>query len=199
MLVRRTMGDATQAVSQAGNIAAGVVPAVAGSSVAGILGVSAAVAVPIVGAAIVGITAGIVALINSGCGQSCIITSQWADQAGELLVRNLHAYDALPRPRTRAQQAAALANFDAIWNWLVQQCSQVSGGAGENCIKDRQAGACHWKDASGQCWNWFSGMRDPIAHDPDVVDDATAALSVFSRPGADLLVAAGLLLVGMLL
>jgi hypothetical protein len=32
----------------------------------------------------------------------------------------------------------------------------------------------------GACWNWFSGYRDPIANDPDVVSDENAAVSSVS-------------------
>lgn len=112
----------------------------------------------------------------SGCGPSCVVTSQWANQAEALLKKNLQAYLALPSPRTQSVQAAFLQNFDAIWNHLAQQCGQVSGPAGQNCIADRQEGACKWKDA-GQCWNWFVGYRDPIANDATVPDALPTPMS----------------------
>lgn len=150
-------------------------PALASSAVAaGIL--PAALAVPIVGAAFAGIFIGIEALLNSGCGQSCVVTSNWANQAEGWLKQNLAAYMALPTPRAESAQAAYLANFDKIWDYLVQECSSPGlSTAGRNCIADRQAGACKWRSSDGQCFNWFSGYRDPIANDPNVVPDSAAS------------------------
>src|SRR5262249_7856588 len=84
-------------------------------------------------------------------------------------------------PRPRSVQQVSVANFDAIWNTLLQQCNQPGlGGAGQACINDRKSGACKWKTigqpdpgtpATGQCWNWFTGYRDPIANDGQVYDD----------------------------
>jgi hypothetical protein len=68
---------------------------------------------------------------------------------------------------------------------LEQYCGQPSlGQAGQNCITDRERGACKYQtsgcalstgtppvwgcgaNGSGnQCWNWFIGYRDPIAND----------------------------------
>jgi hypothetical protein len=152
---------------------------VAGGALATAAAIPASLAIPIVGAAFAGIWLGIQAILNSGCGQSCVITSNWANQAEALLKKNLAAYQALPTPRAQSAQAAYLANFDSVWNYLVQECSAPSlGTAGQHCISDRQAGGCHYK-ANGQCWNWFVGYRDPIANDPNVVPD-TAAQTVTS-------------------
>lgn len=188
------LGDATDAAvaQKVGAVAGTVVPVIPGvaSSVASIVGVTAAAAIPIIGAAIAGITIGIAVLLNSGCGQTCIITSNWANQAEALIRQNLTAYFSLAKPRAQSAQAIALANFDAIWNKLVAECSSPQvGNAGVHCISDRQAGACVWKQTAtysadimaagepqiGQCWNWFSGYRDPIANDPNVVPDSQSA------------------------
>lgn len=186
----------------------GIATPIAGTALASTLGISASLAVPIVGAAFAGIFLGIRALLNSGCGQTCVITSNWANQAEDLLKKNLQAYMALPAPRAKSAQQAYLANFDAIWNYLAQECSNPQlGDAGKRCISDRQAGACKWRDAAGQCFNWFIGYRDPIANDPNVVDDSVAAQasqagaalqSVISGPNTGLLLlAVGLVAVGL--
>jgi hypothetical protein len=229
---KRGFGDA-QSIASGFQFGAGIAAPVAapvigtalsttGSLAAGatILGMAPALAVPLIGAALVGVTFAITKLIqNSGCGPTCVITSQWANQAEPLLRQNLNAYFALPKPRSRTAQQAALVNFDAVWNQLVQYCSQANvGNAGKRCISDRQAGACTWKQAAdygadiqaagepamGQCWNWFSGYRDPIANDPNVVPDAQAALSssvgsLFSGGGSlsPLLLLAGALALGV--
>lgn len=177
-------------------------PAAAAGGTATILGLSATVAVPIIGAALAGLTFAVTKLIaNSGCGPTCIKSSDYANQAGDLMAKNLNAYLALPAPRSQTAQRVALANFDQLWSQLVNLCTndpQLAGTtAGRNCIADRQQGACKWKasaggwtrDASGSwsykpwgaagsgsdCWNWFIGMRDPIQNDPAVAPDPQAA------------------------
>lgn len=171
--------------------------------IAGAIGGS--LAVPLVGAAFAGIFIGIEALLNSGCGQSCVITSNWANQAEALLKQNLAAYLALPVPRAESAQAAYLANFDKVWAYLVQECSSPGlSTAGKNCIADRQEGACKWKTASGQCFNWFSAYRSPIQNDPNVVPDESSATSAIAGAAASvgispwLLGGAALLLIGAL-
>jgi hypothetical protein len=194
-----TAAGTAQGVQIAGSTATPVVSAVAGGSVASILGVSTAVAIPIIGAAIAGVTFLVADLIkNSGCGQTCIETSQWANQAEPLLQQNIQAYFSVPAPRSQSQQNASLANFYAVWARLVQMCSDPStGDAGKRCISDRQSGACTWHQSTawvslgipgepqpGECWNWFSGYRDPIANDPNVVADSVGSLATSALSAA---------------
>lgn len=147
-----------------------------------------------VGAAIAGLIAvgSAIAGIFSGCGQTCIIASQDANKVGDFLTQNLQHYLSAPI-HYKSLQAAALNNFDFAWKALVQACSDPSlGSAGQRCISDRQQGACKWTSSPGgwqqvngkwtyiypgpagsgsACWNYFVGMRDPIANDPTVVPD----------------------------
>lgn len=186
-----------------------------------ILGMAPALAVPIIGAAIAGVSILAMKLIqNSGCGPTCIQASDYANQAEPLLRQNLNAYFSQPKPRSQSQQAAALETFDNIWAQLVKLWSDPAlGNAGKRGISDRQAGACTWKQNAtysadimaagepqlGQCWNWWSGYRDPIANDSNVVSDAQAAISngtgsLFSGGGASplgLLALAGLVIAGV--
>ena len=158
----------SQIVGTVGGTVSPVVTAAAAPATAAALGITASLAVPIVGAAFAGVLLGVEMLMNSGCGEACVVTSQWADQAEAYLKQNLAKYFSLSS-RTTSDQQSALNIFDAIWAGLVQRCSQPGlSTAGKNCITDRQAGACKWKDAQGQCFNWFSGYRDPIANDTDV-------------------------------
>jgi len=126
--------------------------------------------------------------VGSGCGNSCVLSSQYANQAESIFQQNITTYFSLSAPRDSAAQAAALRVFDSIWTDLVTQCSNPSlGTAGKNCISDRQSGACKWKatadspwpggPAQGACWNWFNAYRDPIANDPNVVADSVSSIA----------------------
>ena len=178
----------TQLVQQAGSVASvgtvAAIQATVGASGGTILGMSASLAAPIIGAAILGVTLAIEAILNSGCGQTCIIATGWANNAAVQLEQNITAYFGNPAPRTAEMKAQALANFDNVWNYLVTQCSSPAlGNAGVSCIQDRQAGACKWtqtgqpefpgQPAFGACWNWFNAYRDPIANDPAIVTQIT--------------------------
>jgi hypothetical protein len=159
-----------------------------GGAMGTFLGMAPALAVPVVGAAIAAVGVAIMAILNSGCGQTCIETSQWANQAEPLLQQNIDSYFAIPAPRPQSVQAAAVNNFMQIWNRLVALCTQPGlGNAGKNCIADRQSGACKWhatatgaypgQPAQGQCWNWWNGYHDPIANDTQTYNDALGAQS----------------------
>ena len=143
--------------------------------------------------------------VGSGCGETCVLSTKYANDAEKLLQQNHDAYFAHPAPRDPSLQKFHLMAFDTIWNDLVQQCSNPSlGNAGKRCISDRQRGACVWK-SNGQCWNWFLGYRDNIASDPDVaqpsvtsaVGNLLQSAGVSSNLAAPLLIG-GLLLIGVL-
>jgi hypothetical protein len=182
----RGMGQnsVVQGVVSGASAAAGVASLVPGGQIVG---------------AILALGAQMTALLSkvfSGCGQTCVLTSDAANKLGDLMSQNVHLYVTQP-VRTQSMQAAALANFDNAWNQLVQYCGQPSmSTAGKNCISDRQSGACKWKSSPGgwqqqngtwvytwpgaagsgtTCWNYFVGMRDPIANDPAVQPDSVLA------------------------
>lgn len=174
--------SAQQLVGQVGGASSGIVAATAGPALATALGISASLAVPIVGAVFAGVLAGVEAILNSGCGQSCVITSNWADDAEQVLQKNAAAYFSLATPRPASAQTQALSVFDQVWQYLYSNCNNAQlGTAGVNCIKDRQAGGCKWKMTNqpqyplgpvpGDCFNWFVEYRDPIANDPNVISD----------------------------
>lgn len=203
----RFRGLGASSTLQLGEQAAGVAAGAGGAALAVSAASTAAAAagttlslastvIPFVGPAIAAATIIIEAIMNSGCGQTCIVATGFANQANAALQQNIEAYF---QPRmvngtynpsitlTTESQAAALANFDQFWAWLQQQCSNTNlGDAGVRCITDRQAGACTWKQpassvppwgtpAAGACWNWFNGYRDPIANDTNVAPGATLA------------------------
>jgi len=212
------LGDAastSKTVGVVGSLGASAATAVIGSIAAHegtILGLSATsllpVVGPILGAAVMGLQ---VLIANSGCGQTCIITSEWANQAAAQLQKVLDGYFALPAPRTDAQKAVAVAAFNSVWSTLQQQCSQPgTGNAGVRCITDRQAGACTWRQKFapvypgepniGECWNWFNGYLQPIQQDPTIPDPETPVSDIFSGGSSSLLplaAIAGLVLLGV--
>jgi hypothetical protein len=183
--VRPGMGATSgQIALSAGQVGASTATqiAVATGAIGGPVGIAIGAGIALAGLAIQ-------AIMNSGCGQTCIVSTQFANQANDALQKNIAAYFAIPAPRPLSAQRAALANFDQLWNWLGQQCSNAQlGAAGQRCITDRQQGACTWHQsadtvppwgtpAAGACWNWFNGYRDPIANDPNVYDDSQVLLS----------------------
>ncbi len=214
-VLTRGMGDAiqdyqiglhtTQQQVQAGSaigsgVATAAVGAIAshlaatGGSILGLTSASLSAAVPFIGPALMGATLLAQYLIaNSGCGQTCIITSQWANQAADALQQLKDAYFALPAPRTQTQKALTLAGMNDLMKQLKQACGQPgTGDAGRRCISDRQAGACVWHQTKtpvypgdpqiGECWNWDNGYfqavrQDPVVPDPTVADTVSSDLS----------------------
>jgi hypothetical protein len=187
MYMARGMGATPgQAVAIGGSLATPIVAHFAGAAVASALGISAAVAVPIVGAAFAGVLMGVQALLNSGCGPACVQTSEWANEAEKILTDNLDAYFSIPAPRPESARQAYIGIFNAVWDGLQQRCGQPGlSTAGRNCIQDRQRGACKWRQRAGaaslrypgepqpgECWNWFTGYLDPVLQDSQVVPDS---------------------------
>jgi hypothetical protein len=95
--------------------------------------------------------------IGEGCGPTCVQATSIVNQAEPTFKMNVDYYNA-----GKIDQATALSNFDQMWIAVQQACGAIPGVAGQNCISDRQAGACKWKDENGQCWNWFTGYHDPL-------------------------------------
>ncbi len=159
------MGFSQTGVGGVGVFTAALAPAIAGSGPAAPFVAVALILAPFL--------IKLFATMAKGCGESCVLTSDAANEVEKVLKQNLAMYQA--SGHTRAEQRAALDNFDLVWNQLVQFCGQPqfqTTKAGRNCVEDRKAGACVWRDSSGQCWNWFSGYRDPIANDLGVKPDA---------------------------
>lgn len=188
-----TMGTsqlASYATATAGGITAAILPLVGLGPIGGIVAAGTALISQIIS-------------MFHGCGQSCTLTSQAADQIESGIKQIIAAYQA--SGHTASEQAAALQQFDAVWAKLVEYCGQPSfGQAGQNCTADRQAGACKWKsspfgwtqvDGSWQwvesgpngsgssCWNWFNGYRDQIAKDPNVRPDTPAVTAAAQALG----------------
>jgi hypothetical protein len=138
----------------------------------------AAWVIPVIGAAVAGVALALTAWFSRKGPRQKVQTTQIVNELEPMLQKNVAGY--LSGPRTVSSQAQALANFDAVWNALVENCRiEEMGDPGVRCVEDRQAGSCQWKEA-GQCWNWFIGYRDPIANDPNVKPDPTIGQEVGS-------------------
>jgi hypothetical protein len=201
---------ALQTVSSAGSIAAGTAP----------MWTQAAWAIPVIGAAVAGITLGLVALFSRKGPEQKVASTQLVNDIAAKMEENKAAYFA--GPRTVSSQAQALANFDALWAYLVQQLSDPELGKwGKRAIFERQpVGTCTAQQAEeadeslADCGKYSMARdnRDPIANDPEVkpdpilgetgelIDSVTGELwkGVTSGGSGSLLVAAGLLLLAAL-
>lgn len=131
-----------------------------------------------VGAAIAGLIAvgSLVANMFHGCGQTCIIATQDVNKFESQVFRpNLDAYRNAPI-HTKSLQAAALNNFDTAATALRQALSDPSlGAAGQRGISERlvRGGTAPWCPNPGHTGcDWYALYRDPIANDPNVVDDS---------------------------
>jgi hypothetical protein len=159
--------------SLGGNIAAGVVPAALASSAtaaaggvassASILGMSLGVAVPVIGAAIAGVTAMIGIWISNNAKYHAqeTATTHIVDEAEKFMQQNLDAWN--QSQKTKSEQEQGIANYNAIWAQVVQACNQQQyGDPGQRCIHDRERGGK---------WPWPTYFLDPIANDPNVQPD----------------------------
>ena len=176
-------------VSSAGTIMAGTAP----------LWTQAAWAIPVIGGIVAGVALALTAWFNRKGPKQKVQTTKIVNELEPMLQENLRGYQ--QGPHTVSSQAQALANFDAVWNTLVENCElEQYGDPGKRCIADRKAGSCQWQEG-GTCWNWFVGYRDPIANDPNVRPDPLSAVSDIGAAAQQLFAGVmpsggGLLLVG---
>lgn len=153
-------------VASSGAIAAGTVPAilVATHAIA-----ASSVAVPIIGAAIAGVTLAVGMFLNrnSAYFARASATTHIVDEAETLLKNNLAAWN--QSDKYQSEQRQALENFNSIWNQVVQSCSAPQfEEQGRNCVSERSRGGK---------WDWFSYYYDPIANDPNVKPDPITTTS----------------------
>lgn len=124
--------------------------------------------IPVIGPIIAGVTFGISKLFNRQGPRQKVATTLIVDKVEPLLQQNLNGY--MSGPRNISSQAQALANFDAGWTYVVNNCQiPEMGDPGIRCVRERQAG--------GQ-WDWFARYRDPIANDTQVSADAVTRVTV---------------------
>lgn len=159
--------SAGQSVTQSVVLSAPSIAGQIGSQVAGSAAWAGA-AVPLIGAAVAGVTMLLTAMYKRNAQKEG--ATKVVNELEPQLTVNKDGY--LNGPRTVSSQAQALANFDAMWNMVVQACSDPSlGKAGQRCISERQrGGTAPWCPTGTGC-DWFILYRDPIANDPEVKPD----------------------------
>lgn len=122
----------------------------------------------------------------AGCGQSCVVTSQMANQAQAGLEQLKSSYFALPVHYASAQ-AGTLAYMDQIFAWLRQACGNPQmGSAGVNCIQERlvRGAPAPWCPNPGHVGcDWITAYRDAVANDPAVVPDPSPVSAVAAAFG----------------
>lgn len=128
--------------------------------------------------------------VGSGCGQACIEATNLVNQAEPALLQNLQDYE-----NGVIDQATAQSNYNQIWQSIVTACGAISGSAGQNCISERQQGACQWKatgtpptpysPAVGSCWNWYNAYYTPLTYPPTNAPASTAASTAASTVSSD--------------
>lgn len=149
------LGDAAKQVSTFGGAAATAVPGV----LVGMHTIAAtSLAVPIIGAAIAGVTLAITALLSRKGPKQKVYTTSIVNEAEPLLQQNLSAF--MASPKTQADKDAAVANFNDLWDRVVLSCNTPElGEPGQRCINDRKRG-------STKGYDWFALYLDPIVNTP---------------------------------
>lgn len=164
---------ASVAASTGVTLGAGAVTGVlAGLHAAGAIGGTAAAGVA-AGALTFGIGAAaalVMAFLSRQGPKQKVATTQIVNQVEPLMQQNVAAWNA--SDKTCADQAVALANFDALWNSVVNACANPAlGDPGHSCLDDRLPAGVQFNYntfniVGNGMYNWFSYYRDPIANDP---------------------------------
>lgn len=177
-------GETAQAiVGTGGAAAASLLPTVT----------TAAWAVPVVGAAVAGVTLALGLIFNRKSGRQKVAATKIVESIQEQLQANLDGY--MAGPRTRSSQAAALANYDAAWAWLSSTDGLLNpelGDVGKRSLAER---------APNGRYALQPYYRDPIANDPEVKPDpanVAAQLEQAALGNPWLIPAAALIAIGVL-
>lgn len=178
-----TLGD----LKTAAGITAG-----AASAAAGIMGALSATATAT--AIATGIGAAVVALVGigyaiagifSGCGQTCVLSTEAANAAGDRLNAILSAYKSAPVHYVSLQRGA-LTLVVGTMQALCNACSNPAlGDAGKRCISERlvRGGTAPWCPNAGHVGcDYLATFYDPIANDKTVVPDPVSAGAAGPQP-----------------
>ncbi len=164
-------------ISSAVGVAGGTVAAVASTGALLAIGIGAQ-AVPIIGTIVGGIALAVAALgIGNGCGETCTASTAVVNKIEPYLKQNVQAAGDQASANggclTSAEQQTLVANFNQLWQYVVDNCNQVGGPGGKQCVADR---------IRGGKWDWFVYYLDPImaipvCPPPSVVQSAATSLA----------------------
>jgi hypothetical protein len=121
--------------------------------------------IPIIGPMVAAATLGLGLIFNRKSARQKVAATQDANAAEDKLKQLVQGY--LDGPRTKVRQAWALSVVDQTFAWLQSQdgCGNPDlGEAGQRCINERIGPA-------PRRFDWIAWYRDPIANDPQVIDD----------------------------
>lgn len=188
----------TQIGIQAGSIVASTVgtTVVAPALVNAGIFAAASTAIPVIGAAVAGITLA-VSYLAQGCGATCTMTSNFVNQVEPYMKQNVEAWQSSGKSCAEKQQC--ISNFEILWQKVEDYCNNSQfGDAGKRCISDRSRGGK---------WDWFSYYLDPIQNDTcsdlkvvnGILDPVTTALASTGIDSTSLLAIGALVLGGMFL
>jgi hypothetical protein len=112
--------------------------------------------------------------IGEGCGVTCTQATAIVNQAEPAFVANVMQYEA-----GQITQQQAIDTYNNLWSAMAVACHAIPGTAGQDCLSDRQQGACTWKQTAdgdtlglpgvpdvGECWNWYLGYYVPLTYPP---------------------------------
>lgn len=156
------------------------------------IGITAAM-VPFIGPIVGGVVLAIAALgIGNGCGPTCTASTNVVNTIEPYMKQNLAAAQSQATANggclTSAEVTALTGTFNSLWNYVTQNCGQVGGVGGKQCIADRQRG--------GKL-DWFNWYLDPINAYP-VCQSSSVSESIASINPLYLAGAAGLVLLFVL-
>ncbi|MBK8200688.1 MAG: hypothetical protein IPK75_20315 [Acidobacteria bacterium] len=124
-----------------------------------------AMAIPIIGAAVAGVTIGLMLLYARKGPKQKVATTAIVNDVEPKLQANLEGF--LAGPRTWESKEQAIANFYAGWQWVVDNCDTPEmGNPGKACVADRQRGGK---------WDWFRMYLEPI--EQTVITGGTSAVA----------------------
>lgn len=130
-----------------------------------------------IGAVIGGLVALGFGLANvfSGCGQTCVQASNYANAAEEKLNALLNQWNSAPI-HTPAMQAIYLTIVVGVFNALCQACGDGSS-AGQRCINERliQGAPAPWCPTVTGC-DWVTTYYLPVANATDIVAPVQSSL-----------------------
>ncbi len=167
------MGDAVTTVRQAGGIAAGAVPSVLTASGAIAAG---SLAIPIIGAAIAGVTLAITYFLqrNARYHAEQEAATKVVDEAEPLLQQNLSAF--MSSSKTAENKQAALQNFDYVWNQVITTLTQYEQQFPEKGNEDPAIRGITERSLGGK-WDWFAYYRVPIEQTPVTAASSTTPIA----------------------